>query len=306
MVATTQLTATEGKDQFYPTPDSVAGKMLAGLDWNMIESVLEPSAGKGNLVLAVIKANWAATRRNRDRIKIDCIEIDPYLRAILKANADSEWARGMRERERALDSMLSVSRSEAENKEMWALREKISMLDYSEVHVIHDNFLTYRGTRRYGLILMNPPFADGDLHLLKALELQKNGGAIVCLLNAETIRNPHTNTRKALMRELDNHCAQVTYLKDAFKDAERRADTGYWGRQTDEFMQTSATLPPGVEFEVLLIYLSEFSGVCDKTRDVAYSTCIEDFARVANDAQEARRRIMDRIRGLYKARDGVA
>ena len=35
---------------------------------------------------------------------------------------------------------------------------------------------------------MNPPFSNGDKHLLKALKMQEKGGAIICLLNAETIR----------------------------------------------------------------------------------------------------------------------
>ena len=42
---------------------------------------------------------------------------------------------------------------------------------------------------------MNPPFAQGEKHLLKALEMQERGGAIICILNAETIRNPNNLTR---------------------------------------------------------------------------------------------------------------
>lgn len=42
------LTITSGADQFYPTPPSIAGKMLAGLDMRYIQTVLEPSAGKGD------------------------------------------------------------------------------------------------------------------------------------------------------------------------------------------------------------------------------------------------------------------
>jgi hypothetical protein len=51
----TALTVTEGNDQFYPTPEDVAEKMLDGLDWRMITCVLEPSAGKGNLVEAAMR-----------------------------------------------------------------------------------------------------------------------------------------------------------------------------------------------------------------------------------------------------------
>ena len=34
---------------FYPTPKRVAADMLAGLDFYCISSILEPSAGKGDL-----------------------------------------------------------------------------------------------------------------------------------------------------------------------------------------------------------------------------------------------------------------
>ena len=71
---------------------------------------------------------------------------------------------------------------------------------------------------------MNPPFADGDKHLLKAIEMQKYGGSIVCLLNAETLLNPYTNTRALLKRELDKHEAKVQFVEDAFQNAERKAN----------------------------------------------------------------------------------
>ena len=50
---TTEMTTTRGKDQFYPTPPSIADKMLTGLDMMYIRSVLEPSAGKGDLIDAI-------------------------------------------------------------------------------------------------------------------------------------------------------------------------------------------------------------------------------------------------------------
>ena len=71
---------------------------------------------------------------------------------------------------------------------------------------------------------MNPPFADGDKHLLKALDIQKDGGMIICLLNAETIRNPLTRVRQLLLKKLKEVDADITYVKDAFKYAERTTD----------------------------------------------------------------------------------
>ena len=39
----------KSKDNFYPTPWAVAQKMLNCVDWKYVSSVLEPSAGKGDL-----------------------------------------------------------------------------------------------------------------------------------------------------------------------------------------------------------------------------------------------------------------
>lgn len=41
----------ENKD-FYPTPQTLIDRMMEGLEWKMIYTVLEPSSGKGNIVEA--------------------------------------------------------------------------------------------------------------------------------------------------------------------------------------------------------------------------------------------------------------
>lgn len=87
--------------------------------------------------------------------------------------------------------------------------------------VVHDDFLTYETYKVYDLIVMNPPFSDGDKHLLKALEMQRGGGKIRCILNAETIRNPYTNSRKALCQKLSEYNASIEYVQNAFLKAER-------------------------------------------------------------------------------------
>lgn len=75
----------------------------------------------------------------------------------------------------------------------------------------------------YDLIIMNPPFNSGCVHLLKALDLQeRNGGAIICLLNAETLRNTYTNDRKALKQRLENYDASIEFIENTFSDAERK------------------------------------------------------------------------------------
>ncbi|MGF7010619.1 16S rRNA G966 N2-methylase RsmD [Lachnospiraceae bacterium PF1-22] len=82
--------------------------------------------------------------------------------------------------------------------------------------VVHDDFLTFQTRKNYDLIAMNPPFDNGDKHLLKALQMQVYGGNIVCILNAETIRNPFSNVRKDLANRLEELNASIEYFQEAF------------------------------------------------------------------------------------------
>ena len=171
--------------EFYPTPSSVAGELFSGVKWKKVSSILEPSAGKGDLLeyareVKIGKDYHGWNIRLKDRtLDVDCIELDENLRHILTGK---------------------------------------------EYRVVHDDFLTFRTRKRYDLILMNPPFSNGDLHLLRALELSEDGGQIACILNAETIRNPYTKTRQFLMKKLREYGARIRFVENAFAKAERKAD----------------------------------------------------------------------------------
>lgn len=169
----------ENINGFYPTPKNLVDRMLSGLDFKMIKTILEPSAGKGNIVDELKqKEKLYSNTYNKFTFDIDCIEIDQNLQYILKGK---------------------------------------------NYRVVHDDFLTYDTMKEYDLIIMNPIFSNGCKHLLKALEMQKrNGGAIVCLLNAETLKNPCTNERMDLQRKLTEYNAKIEFIQDAFLDAERK------------------------------------------------------------------------------------
>lgn len=163
----------------YPTPEHLINKMLSGLDFDRIKSILEPSAGKGDIV-EQIKKKEKPESYNRYKVTydIDCVEIDLNLQHILSG-------KGFR--------------------------------------IVHDNFLTYDTMKEYDAIIMNPPFDNGCKHLLKALEMQRrNGGTVVCLLNAETLKNQCSNDRITLVRLLNEYNATIEYLQDAFTDSERK------------------------------------------------------------------------------------
>jgi hypothetical protein len=171
----------ENTKDFYPTPYDLIEKMLSTVNFYMVKSILEPSAGKGDIVDAIKKATDPKFRWDHDfHLDIDCIEVNPDLRHILKG-------KGYR--------------------------------------VVHDDFLTFDTMKEYDLIIMNPPFSNGCKHLTKALQMQEiSGGAIICLLNAETLRNPCTNERLALIHKLEEYHAEIQYLPGAFSDAERKTD----------------------------------------------------------------------------------
>lgn len=221
---TTELTITNGNDQFYPTPPSVAKRMLEGVDWNKVKTVLEPSAGKGDLILAAAQARYDDDHYNRMELDADAVEIDPYLREICKYNFSGEKINEYYERYRELDYIGYGKRTPEQEEEYESLRRERESRRNVNLHIVHDDFLTYRTYKKYDLILMNPPFKNGDLHLIKALEMQKDGGAVICLLNAETVRNPYTDTRRLLRHKLSELNAEIEYIEDAFStDAERKA-----------------------------------------------------------------------------------
>lgn len=91
-------------------------------------------------------------------------------------------------------------------------------------HVVGDDFLTFNTYKLYDAQIMNPPYSNGDQHLLKALEMQKYGGQIVCLLNAQTLKNPNSCSRQELLQKLKMYNADIEYITGAFETAERKTD----------------------------------------------------------------------------------
>ena len=166
---------------FYPTPEALAERMVDMIDTSRVHFVLEPSAGKGDLVDKLkSKMRYEGysniTGNNGSDVEIDCIEQDCNLQNLLKGAGK---------------------------------------------RLIFDDFLKFETFKKYDLILMNPPFSEGDKHLLRALDMMKNGGQVVCLLNAETLKNPYSNIRKELTQKLAQLGAEIKYLDGTFTEAER-------------------------------------------------------------------------------------
>lgn len=223
----------EARDGFYPTPPALAEKLLSGIEWETVENVLEPQAGKGNIVRAAVE-KYAALRGHGDRrLHVDCVEIDPYLRSILQYEfcgpRMGELCERIHQLEEKKEYDCEIHRYRElpadEAAEYKALKREQELRRRLDLRIVHDDFHTFQSRKRYDLIAMNPPFADGDAHLLKAIALQRrSGGMIRCILNAETIRNPYTNRRRFLAGKLRELEAEIEYVERAFSDSERKTD----------------------------------------------------------------------------------
>lgn len=173
--------------ELYPTPAKVALKMTKLVDFKRVGSILEPSAGNGDLARETIRALDAYRYRGFAEKEddpfltdvVDVIEIDEKCRAYLKSQ---------------------------------------------KANVVAEDFLKFQTFKRYDLIIMNPPFSDGVKHILKAIEMQKYGGQIVCLLNSETINNPYTLERKVLAEKIAQFDGKVYDYGQCFSHAERPTD----------------------------------------------------------------------------------
>ena len=212
---------------FYPTPETLIDKMLSSIDFKMVQTILEPSAGTGNIVAGLEKHAKASYYRNREELDIDCIEKNQNMRHILKG-------KGMR--------------------------------------VVHDDFLTYQTMKEYDLIVMNPPFSNGCLHLLKALEMQeRNGGAVICLLNSETLKNECSNDRIVLNQKLKQFNASVEYIRDAFVDAERKTNV--------EVALIKVVLPQVERHSFIMERLEKAKQQQEVFADETYSVVENDFLK---------------------------
>lgn len=219
---------------FYPTPPALAEELIDGIEWETVQNVLEPSAGKGNLVDAIAEKYALRKRwRRENALPVDCIEIEPVFRTMITDVYGENTCRMLSDRIRELEDRRKydsntgryTNLTEEEKLEKSLLEQHRRQIESVEVRVVHDDFLTFESRKHYDLIVMNPPFAEADLHLLKAISIaERYGSTIRCILNAETIRNPYTNRRKVLAQKLNELGAEIVYKEGAFVDAERSTD----------------------------------------------------------------------------------
>ena len=175
--------------EFYPTPPEVIRRMAAPYAGRLDKAtVLEPSAGNGAILSFITEEGvYKETTTSRGAAFGDYVKADRNRCYAVERNPELQM-----------------------------------ILQQKGYRLIAADFLSFRPEHRFDLILMNPPFSNGDDHLLHAWEILPSGD-IACLLNAETLRNPHTAARKRLARIIEEN-GSVEYIGKAFRTADNPTD----------------------------------------------------------------------------------
>lgn len=194
--------------EFYPTPPALIEKMLepykskpfkGGYDENLNNSfnlrnktILEPSAGKGDI-------------------------LDYITGKYILSKTPCKYRTG------EFDTQHTQNSANINKIYCCEINPELKYILQEKGHrVIADNFLDYNGDYLFDMIIMNPPFSNGDEHLLKAWDIIEEG-EIICILNAETILNPYSTKRKLLIKLIDTY-GSYEILESEFKNAERKTN----------------------------------------------------------------------------------
>lgn len=151
-----------------------------------------------------------------------------------------------------------------------ALQKELLLKNYK---LIDTDFLNFDSSFQVDLIFANFPFSAGDKHLMKAID-SLYSGEIVAIINAETIKNPYTNLRKELVSLLKKLNADITFLKEEFKNADRKTNVEValvYINKKQEFQAKSIE-----EMEID----EDFSKKIDTQYDVATNNKIESLVKL--------------------------
>lgn len=179
------------QNDFYPTPASIGEKFTEILPddiYNNNAMILEPSAGKGDLLEAFIKSfkeRFSCKKygyygnilqnetNNLIKERIHVIEIEPELQGILRDKG---------------------------------------------FNLVESDFFQYHPDIKYTHIIMNPPFSCAQDHLLHAWEIVDDGGYVICIL-PENYLDSHQKLADIVYAHGSVHYLGSFNCDDAFRKA---------------------------------------------------------------------------------------
>lgn len=200
--------------QFYPTPEELAKECLSPFIDKLTAfksfRVLDPSAGSGSMLdayLELLKIEVEAWNKESEE------RFQEYRKKTGKVPFHSSY--------RDVDREVGAARSLCFAIELDG--DLQSVLLGKGYQVIDSDFLQHQTRNHFNLVAMNPPFQSGAKHLLHAWETLSFDN-LVCILNAETIRNPYTFERQRLADIIKENGFSVEFKQSAFSNAERKTD----------------------------------------------------------------------------------
>lgn len=176
------------------------------------------------------------------------------------------------------------------------LKDKCTLIgkDWLESTSIEISHLDY--------IIMNPPFDNGDKHILHAWEIAPEGCEIIVICNANTLREDYTTTRKKLNRIITSNGSSVTYIEEAFT-ASFNAE-----RTTNVEIAFFKLYKPGVSdsFDYNSFYLEEEEETAFKDGLIAYSEIRDIVGRYVASIQSFQKMNKEmKILGNYASSVGL-
>ena len=156
------------------------------------------------------------------------------------------------------------------------------------VSIVGFDFLQFTGGAIYSHIIMNPPFADGASHLLKAWDIMWDG-EIVAIINAETLRNPFSKERNHLL-SLVERFGEVEYIESAFAgdDAERKTQVEialvYLRKQSNVGESIVGTLLSDLQSENAKVKAERLAAGFEQMQELTVPTSVIENSVIAFDA----------------------
>ena len=259
--------------QFYPTPLALAEKAWAKFKNKKVVRILEPSAGTGGLLMG-IPEKLRCGGQHSCPVPIDCIEINLTHHSKLRDLGGKNLSRHER-----------------------------TGCYVSNIKIVGMDFLEFGGGANYSHIFLNPPFANGAAHVIKAWDCLFDG-EVVAIINAETIRNPYSQERQHLKMLIDLH-GDVEFFGSEFQTEDTQRKTSveiglvYLCKKVDMTESIVGKVLDGLQKENESVKASRLAEGFEAMQDLMLPTTVIENAVIVFEAAVGTMR--DMVKAMAKA-----